>query len=474
MSSIVIALFAAIAVVILIIFYVNGLEVTDVRQTMTDRNVVDTGHPPPIIYNVDNINGGITETTIDPNEHFGEWRTNEDLDRHRNDRHRNDRNDRQHHADINNNVNMDINVGINAAFIAGTIANTLFAANAGHQPLINMNDLFNGGQNMVVFEDIPEAALLALIPDLTWMLGQGGQQFLVAQETRLQEANIISEGVPGARIDAYAELSKEQTNDKENVHDVIVNSGLKGIIDRLRMEQNDVHLITVDQIMADIRKNGGKYSENRPSLVNDALFVIGLAKTRSYVIAAAAHEDEILMRVWTRAKDKKNVLNEDKIKQAVFDAACDAITTPPQNGVFQQGENNQSTVCVHGRASRYIAALTLLDYDERNWQIRRSEDIKNEIMEYAHEMTKNEAMNIIQTADNTDIKNAAKAYFATTQAEYAALGNITPEAAEAVTNILKFTVGKRIDEKIIDLANDGHTLNAEQTEKIKKNALAAI
>src|SRR5205807_946238 len=109
------------------------------------------------------------------------------------------------------------------------------------------------------------------------------------------------------------------------------------------------------------------------------------AAVDTYLSLAAQHTDDpqnahdsgvlaCLRGVWARADDPRNAATRGQMRQALFDSLVDA---------WEEGIAGRKITCVNGRTTRILSALVLLDADERNWQVKKLEQFKNDIFEEA-------------------------------------------------------------------------------------------
>ncbi|NBQ44183.1 MAG: hypothetical protein EBU23_17405 [Mycobacteriaceae bacterium] len=171
-------------------------------------------------------------------------------------------------------------------------------------------------------------------------------------------------------------------------------------------------------MIADIRRDGAKLSEGRPALVDDAVAVAERTRRGEKVLAIGATDEECLRRVWRRADDFRNAATRGQIRQAVFDALADAWE-PGQFGGL--GGGGRHIVCVNGRTTRILAALVLLDWDQRNWGVKTLEQFKNDVFARAAAVIARVAKEAAAGPD-AGLRAAAAAWQATTPAALEAAG----------------------------------------------------
>jgi len=274
-------------------------------------------------------------------------------------------------------------------------------------------------------------------------------------------------------IDNYIDLATRQTNDAQNVHDHTVLAGFKLILERLIADHNElnIELKTLDEIKEEINKKGRRYSDNRPQLTLDALAVIERMRDGEKITALEIDGESTtdafcLQMVWARAEHPLNSKNENLIKQSIFDNLLDSW----EIDIF----GAKKIVCVTGRATRMLGSLTLLDFDERNWEVKKFEDFKNEIFNRVKTII-NEQAELATSSNNIDLQNAGKTYLAKTAEE---LNAITPPSDEAITSLnitIKQEISNMIANYVGSLESEFNTkIPAYMRTSVEKEAIASI
>ena len=251
---------------------------------------------------------------------------------------------------------------------------------------------------------------------------------------RAEIANFVSEGVPGLRVETFLNMSVVDNNDAENVHDTSVNAAMAAIIKRLRYDQRFLGLPAIGEIRYNILENANEYSSGRKELVSMALKPLR-QPSNEMIVAIGASEIEIIQRIWLRSSDPKNSKVKKEMRQAFFDAAVDC-----------NGRNG--LVCMNGRSARFIASLTLLDHDQRNWDIRKSEQYKNEIFEEIKKVIRSEAEKTATIADDDESRKVARSYLATTQEEMNEIGDVDESYVESFKEYLKEKITIKVEEVV--------------------------
>ena len=235
-----------------------------------------------------------------------------------------------------------------------------------------------------------------------------------------------------SEIKRYLELSTQNTNDLQNSHDTGVLSCLKSVIDRLRDEQKKMILPSLDEIIYEFKNNSAIFSENRLYKVKDVIDVIDRTRLGEKVISIGANDEECLRRVWLRSFHPNN--DEMKIKQSIFDVLYDCW----EDGLFER-----KIVCVNGRTSRILSSLILLDFDTRNWEVKRLEQLKNDIYQKTAIVIEEEAKNAL-SSDDILYQNAGKLYLSKTEEEFKNIGETSDEITEKLSKKMKESIEKMI------------------------------
>ena len=279
------------------------------------------------------------------------------------------------------------------------------------------------------------------------------------------KVNLPQNVAPAAAITAaYVASATAHTNDPQNTHDSGVLAGLKSVIDRLRADQAAETLPTIDSITEEIRSNAKELSDNRSNMLEDALKVVDRMRLGERVVTLGATDGECLCRVWLRANDTRNSAVRKQIRQAVFDGLVDAWEPGGAHGV-------RHIVCVNGRTTRMLAALVLLDWDKRNWNVKSLEQFKNEIFERAAKIITNEA-ELAAKGSDPELRNAALAWTAKSPTEIQNL-SISEEATEKLAEKMRAAISRDVDEYAREL-NLSETLPAPMIDAVRMEAQAAV
>jgi hypothetical protein len=311
---------------------------------------------------------------------------------------------------------------------------------------------------------------------------------LQGAETNIQAAN------------NYLNLATQNTNDGQNVHDTSVLANFKMIVERLRLSQHDDVLdnsVSIEDIEKEIKKHGREFSENRPSKTIEVLEVIDKLRQGEKIASLDLTDEECLRLVWNRANHQLNVENCKKIKQAIFDNLADCWEADLGAGLGRQPlgldgaglgaanlgqwllgnidgniidteqQSERKIVCVTGRVTRILSSLMLLDFDPKNWEVKKLEQFKNEIFENVRIIIDDEAQKALLSEDEY-MQNAGKALLAKTQEELSAVGKVG-DANEQLNIIIK--------ESIVNMINtfeEKNIISKKIIDSIKQEALVAV
>lgn len=245
--------------------------------------------------------------------------------------------------------------------------------------------------------------------------------------------------------------------DPQNVHDTGVNACLRATFARLRTAQQGRALPSVGDIAAALR------SFCDPRLLADAEAVLRATRRGGYVAAIGSTDEECLRRVWARADDPRNTLVRSRMRQAVLDSLVDCWESDPA-----EAPAARRIVCVSGRAARFLAALVLLDWDKRNWDIKKIEQIRSEAFACARAAIAACAQAALASAD-PGRRRAGLLHAAATAAELGAAGDV-PESDLALFEAeAAAAIDRAVGAHLARLGCDAATI-----EGLKKEARAAL
>ena len=174
-----------------------------------------------------------------------------------------------------------------------------------------------------------------------------------------------------------------------------------------------------------------------------------------------------LQYVWNRTNHPNNASKKNQMRQAIFDNLLDSWEL---NAISKVRE----IVCVTGRATRIISSLTLLDFDEQNWEVKKFEEFKNEIFIRVKNIIQEEAIKATHDP-NEDIQNAGKMYTATTLEEFNLITKPTQEATAELNTRIKESISNMIDSYVINIEKEFNTnIPNYMKNSVKKEAIASI
>jgi len=288
-----------------------------------------------------------------------------------------------------------------------------------------------------------------------------------AQRTAARDAAKEQGGARGVAVDAYVGLATQHTDDPQNAHDPGVLACFRGIVARLRKDQDGQTLPTTDEITSDIVARGADLSEGRAHRVKDVLEVVERTKKEERVVAIGATDKECLQRVWLRCSDPRNVAVRNQLRQAIFDALYDA---------WEEGIDKRKIMCVNGRTTRILSSLVLIDWDTRNWEVKKLEQFKNDIYARAAAVIRSEAEKAAQSSD-PGLQKAGQSYLVTSEEDIEAVNDVPEQAEEALANTMREAIREMVDAHISELENEHGIKNAIPTymvDAVKEEAVAAV
>jgi hypothetical protein len=167
------------------------------------------------------------------------------------------------------------------------------------------------------------------------------------------------------------------TSDYQNTMDITVMRSVKTVIEILKESYYESDMLvndTIDDII-EYYKSNPKYSKHIVSGLDRKPFlemVIKILKNASnergniYSISVS----ETILLLWERIHHPKNSNVINILKQAMYDALFDC---------WNRGVGIFIPYCNNGQIAILIGMLALNDFDERTWNIQRTELIKNDI-----------------------------------------------------------------------------------------------
>ncbi|HVE13484.1 MAG TPA: hypothetical protein VNI01_08840, partial [Elusimicrobiota bacterium] len=272
---------------------------------------------------------------------------------------------------------------------------------------------------------------------------------------------------PAAAAATYVGLATQATSDAQNVHDVSVLAFQAAVVRRLEADQALLDLPDLAAVRAWLDAEGASLSEGRPGRLEDVRSVVERVGQETRVVALGTTDAECLRRVWLRTSDPRNAERRAALRQALFDGLADAWEEKP-------GQARQ-IVCVNGRVSRILGALVLLDWDERNWETCRLEQLKADIFRRALGVIAAEAERAAGSADPA-ARLAGRALLARTPEEFAAVGPVPEDAETALAARTREAIGADVDAFVRELEarGAGKAIPPHLLEAVKTEAQAAV
>ena len=173
-----------------------------------------------------------------------------------------------------------------------------------------------------------------------------------------------------------------------------------------------------------------------------------------------------LQLVWNRAEHPENKKNKELIKQAIFDNLVDCW----ERDIF----GNDTIVCVTGRSTRVLSSLTLLDFDESNWSVKKFEEFKNDIFKKVKIIILDNAKEATYS-NNIDLQNAGKTYLATTAAELNSIDAPSEGAIIELNTKIKQDISDMIDNYVKKLELEYNTIIPDYMKKsVEMEAISSI
>lgn len=318
--------------------------------------------------------------------------------------------------------------------------------------------MIGGNQPDTDPDDVLAQMTLFIDLDLANAANQTRGQMVEQRRGVADQAAAGAGGAAGVFASTFLDASQGHTNDPQNSHDSGVSGCLRGILSRLRRDQEGATLPTLDEIEADIRGDWMKLAEGDKKGLDDALAVLDKARAGEIYTGTGATDEEVLRRIWARADDPKNADNRSKLRQSSFDNLKDA---------WENGIHGRKIACVTGRQSRQFGSLSTLDWDVDNWNVSTLEQFKNDLFKQAGELIRREVEKTAGDSADPKMVKVAKSYLASTAAEMQAIGEIDDAANEQFGNMLR----QKIDQLTDDYAQ---SINAKSPGAIPLHMVAPV
>lgn len=322
-----------------------------------------------------------------------------------------------------------------------------------------LRQTINNAPFMIGFLTADELEILQIMDTELQHAAEDARDNLINRRQAVSRTNAPTRA---SAAETYFSMASAATNDLQNSHDSSVSACLSAIVDRLRSEQGNEPLPSIHTITAELQSYGPAWK------IRDAMQVIEKTKEGNRIVSLNLTDDECLRRIWARTSHPKNASSKENMRQAVFDALADC---------WEVGLGGRHIVCINGRISRLLSSLVLLDFDERNWEIRRLEEFKSDIFNLTKNVLTETAKNVASNSVDVEKQKAAKSYLASTTAELESIGEISDQAMASLNKDMEKNVITKIDEYILSL---NHKMGATEViparliESVKKEAVAAI
>ena len=170
--------------------------------------------------------------------------------------------------------------------------------------------------------------------------------------------------------------------------------------------------------------------------------------------------------MWGRANHPRNSQRASALRQAAFDALVDS---------WQPGLSGERIQCVDGRISRLLGSLATLDFDEKNWDMRRLEQYRNDVFSLAAEEIRSAAAEAASQTDDQRLQVIGRAHLALTPAELAAVGDVDEDEEKRWLARVAQRVSRAVDQHIADVNQRvPGAIPSHVSGGIKKEALSAL
>jgi hypothetical protein len=329
-----------------------------------------------------------------------------------------------------------------------------------NEQMINRENILNAGNNYI--DAINHNAIFDandngnIIIDFAFGFGETWDELLtpLTNYATTKKTELIKDRVDKVKkitdnkkeaTELYLTVSTTHTNDGQNVHDSNINHKVKAIVSKLIEEAPDTNY-NIDNIIDYFIKSNFANNNKFESFMT----VIDVFKKSEYVLLAGVSDLQVLEIIWNRINDERNSENKDKLLEALYNNILDCY-------------ENDNIVCANGRILRVIGALTLLDFDESNWYLFKTEDTRNMVFDEVRKLIDKIAN------DNAEgnLKYACIEYGATSNEENAR--KPTEEETKELEDIMKKAIANMIDELAVK-----YDIKQSQIPLLKEEALASI
>lgn len=247
-----------------------------------------------------------------------------------------------------------------------------------------MPAVVHDAQNEFIMQRIAEFAQMLADDEQAWN-DRGLAQVVRHNQSmtavaRRDEAVKKSSTKAGAIKTALKDASK-YTDDRQNVHDPMVNNDLRSILGKLRSTAPaDLDpFACVDE--------AEEMLDDYPDKKNNAKAVLATIRIRHHISTFGETEDRVFAYTWARCDHPRNAENSSLMKEAIIYALHDCV-------------ENGTQVCINGRCARILNSLATLDFDNDISEsgVLTYEAYKNQIFQETREIVDN----AILRAKNSD------------------------------------------------------------------------
>lgn len=244
--------------------------------------------------------------------------------------------------------------------------NTMYRASTEYNNIVQKtNDIIENAD--IIIEEIEEnefeAALFEAFELTLDNLGILDDQVFIDILPKLEERVKVETANKVAIAETVSdkiEVIKEHKPDPQNVHDSTVLSSVNNILNIIKSDNK----INYDMPLIDMIRND--FMDMDSTKMDKVEEVLNTISKKSLVYHLNMTDYQVLYCVYCRIYHPQNADNRAALIECLFDALYSC---------YEYG----NVVCVTGRITHIVSSLATLDFDERTWQINRSEEYKNEI-----------------------------------------------------------------------------------------------
>lgn len=181
------------------------------------------------------------------------------------------------------------------------------------------------------------------------------------EEKKTQALEVVVNNPDANATEEFLNSLETHTSDNQNVHDNSVVQNIKSIMTRIKEDQKTMVLSST--VLIDTMQNEFKnFDGNKKEIVEEVIEYIKRDTAKLVVVDMTL--SEILARIYARGFNNANLEKRQTMLENLYD------------NLYQCKEDG-SILCTTGCAIRIISSISMLDEDERNWEINKSEDYRN-------------------------------------------------------------------------------------------------